>query len=191
MIRPCSAWLTAQNALPQSLRENWNSRSPVDAQELLEEGAGFQLKVRLMEGQIDAVVLVVGNVLGAGVHPGVEILQAGNVLRRYAGEHVADDLPVKHAAHLVNLALLLFGEGIHHDPALRIEGNEAFRLKFQQGVAQRRLADIEGLGQLVEADGLAGGDGPLLEIREDPLVNSRPQKAGIRIQCDHAGVPYC
>ena len=49
---------------------------PVDAQELLEEGAGFQLKVRLMEGQIDAVVLVVGNVLGAGVHPGVEILQA-------------------------------------------------------------------------------------------------------------------
>ena len=50
---------------------------PVDAQELLEEGAGFQLKVRLMEGQIDAVVLVVGNVLGAGVHPGVEILQAG------------------------------------------------------------------------------------------------------------------
>lgn len=58
---------------------------PVDAQELLEEGAGFQLKVRLMEGQIDAVVLVVGNVLGAGVHPGVEILQAGNVLRRYAG----------------------------------------------------------------------------------------------------------
>lgn len=85
MIRPCSAWLTAQNALPQSLRENWNSRSPVDAQELLEEGAGFQLKVRLMEGQIDAVVLVVGNVLGARVHPGVEILQAGNMLRRYAG----------------------------------------------------------------------------------------------------------
>ncbi len=69
---------------------------------------GFQLKVRLMEGQIDAVVLVVGNVLGAGVHPGVEILQAGNVLRRYAGEHVADDLPVKHAAHLVKSRVLLF-----------------------------------------------------------------------------------
>ena len=76
--------------VPQELEQP----EPVDAQELLEEGAGFQLKVRLMEGQIDAVVLVVGNVLGAGVHPGVEILQAGNVLRRYAGEHVADDLPV-------------------------------------------------------------------------------------------------
>ena len=84
MIRPCSAWLTAQNALPQSLRENWNSRSRL-MRRSFEEGAGFQLKVRLMEGQIDAVVLVVGNVLGAGVHPGVEILQAGNVLRRYAG----------------------------------------------------------------------------------------------------------
>ena len=144
-----------------------------------------------MESQIDAVVLVAGNVLRSWVHPGVELFEAGDVARRHAGEDVTDDLPVKHAAHLVNLALLLFGEGIHHDPALRIEGHEAFRLEFQQGVAQRRLADVEGLGQLVQADGLAGDDDPLLEIREDPLVNGRPQQAGVRIQSDHAGIPCC
>lgn len=62
------------------------------------------------------------------------------------------------------------------NPALRIEGNEAFRLKFQQGVAHGVIAVLRVSASLLRLM-VSPGRWPPLEDREDP-ARKQPSSKG-------------
>ena len=136
--------------------------------------------------QVDVVEREVGLVVaievarGDGVgHRRVELAHAGEVGRAERRADAAERGRFEGADDLVEVTDVVEGEGVEAEPAARKDGDEALRLEVEERLAQRRAADAEAGGKLVEVEECAGLQAAAGHFGSQVVVDLLPEGAGL------------